>query len=124
MENVNYKSKSMVLKKAFNFAVSIVKLNETLNEAKQFVLAKQLVRSGTSIGANINEALAGYSKRDFIFKMSLALKEANETEYWLMLLKETKAINVDFVSFLNEAIELQRMLTAILNTTKKRMQAA
>lgn len=124
MEQLNYKSTSMVLKKAFNFAVSIVKLNETLNEAKQFVLAKQLVRSGTSIGANINEALAGYSKRDFIFKMSLALKESNETEYWLMLLKESKVINVDFDLFLVEAIELQRMLTAILNTTKKRLQAA
>ncbi len=121
---MSYKSKSVVLKKAFNFAVSIVKLNETLNEAKQFVLAKQLIRSGTSIGANINEALAGYSKRDFMFKMSLALKESNETEYWLLLLKESKTIDMNFDSFIDEITELQRMLTAILNTTKRRMQAA
>jgi len=124
MEKMSYKSKSVVLKKAFNFAVSIVKLNDTLNEAKQYVLAKQLIRSGTSIGANINEALAGYSKRDFMFKMSLALKESNETEYWLLLLKESRSINVNFDSFIDETTELQRMLTAILNTTKKRMQAA
>ncbi|MFN4913917.1 MAG: four helix bundle protein [Sphingomonadales bacterium] len=124
MEKMSYKSKSVVLKKAFNFAVSIVKLNETLNEAKQFVLAKQLIRSGTSIGANINEALAGYSKRDFMFKMSLALKESNETEYWLLLLKESKTIDMNFDSFIDEITELQRMLTAILNTTKRRMQAA
>jgi four helix bundle protein len=124
MEKMSYKSKSVVLKKAFNFAVSIVKLNETLNEAKQFVLAKQLIRSGTSIGANINEALAGYSKRDFMFKMSLALKESNETEYWLLLLNESKTIDMNFDSFIDEITELQRMLTAILNTTKRRMQAA
>ena len=115
---MSYKSKSVVLKKAFNFAVSIVKLNETLNEAKQ------LIRSGTSIGANINEALAGYSKRDFMFKMSLALKESNETEYWLLLLKESKTIVMNFDSFIDETTELQRMLTAILNTTKRMMQAA
>lgn len=115
---MSYKSKSVVLKKAFNFAVSIVKLNETLNEAKQ------LMRSGTSIGANINEALAGYSKRDFMFKMSLALNESNETEYWLLLLKESKTIDMNFDSFIDETTELQRMLTAILNTTKRRMQAA
>ncbi len=118
MEKLGCKSKSVVLKKAFNFAMSIVKLNDTLHKAKQ------LIRSCKSIGSNINEALAGYVKRDSMFKMSPALKESNETEYWLLLSKESNSINMNYDTFVNETTALQRTLIANLNTTKKRMQAA
>lgn len=118
MEKLGCKSKSVVLKKAFNFAMSIVKLNDATHEANQ------LIRSCKSIDSNVNEALAGYVKRDFMLEMSLTLKESNETEYWLLLSKESNSINMNYDPFVNETTALQRMLTANLNTTKKRRQAA
>jgi four helix bundle protein len=81
------KSDSIIAKKAYSFALEIIKLYKQLvTNKKEFVLSKQILRSGTSIGANINEALAGQSKRDFIHKLSIALKEARETSYWLNLI--------------------------------------
>jgi four helix bundle protein len=81
---------SIVLKKAFEFALKIIALNKELINNKELVLSKQVLRSATSIGANINEALGGVSTKDFQHKLSIALKEANETEYWLKLLKFSK----------------------------------
>jgi four helix bundle protein len=83
---------SIVLKKAFEFALKIIALNKELINNKELVLSKQVLRSGTSIGANINEALGGVSTKDFQHKLSIALKEANETEYWLKLLKFQKRL--------------------------------
>ena len=84
------KSDNIILSKSKAFAVRIVRLYQYLcNDKKEFVLSKQLLRSGTSIGANVKEAVRGQSKPDFISKMSIALKEAAETEYWLELLYET-----------------------------------
>lgn len=81
---------SLVKDKSFRFAVRIVRLYQYLTkEKKEFVLSKQLLRSGTSIGANVKEAIQAESKADFIHKLSIALKEASETEYWLELLQET-----------------------------------
>ncbi len=74
-----------ILKKTFEFALEIVKYSESLEEKRKFVLAKQIIRSGTSIGANVKEAQNAESKADFIHKMKIALKEADETEYWLFL---------------------------------------
>ena len=83
-----------VLTKSFNFAIRIVNLHKHLaNKQKEYVLSKQLLRSGTSIGANINEAQAAQTKADFIAKMSIASKEARETEYWIRLLTETHYLN-------------------------------
>ena len=83
-------SKSVVADKSFAFAVRIVKLYKYLcDEKKEYVLSKQLLRSGTSIGANIQEGLNGQSKRDFLMKMNISLKEASETQYWLRLLTAT-----------------------------------
>ena len=87
-------SKSVVKDKSFDFAVRIVKLCRYLREEKkEFVLSKQLLRSGTSIGANISEAQRGQTKPDFYAKISIALKEASETEYWIRLLHATEYIN-------------------------------
>jgi len=113
---------SIVLKKAFDFAVKIVKFNSQLNAEKHYILGNQLLRSGTSIGANVNEALAAYSRKDFIYKMMIALKEAQETEYWLKLINASEIVdNFDFQFYLNDVIELQKILTSIINTSKKQL---
>ncbi|MCC7297473.1 MAG: four helix bundle protein [Bacteroidia bacterium] len=111
---------SIVLRKAFDFAIKIVEVNRTLNLKKEFVLSNQLLRSGTSVGANINEALSGVSKRDFQHKMGIAFKEANETEYWLKLLKYSNTLETDLL--IEDVAEIRRILAAILVTTKSNQQ--
>lgn len=86
---------------------------------KDTTIAKQLLRSATSVGANINEAIYGNSKADFISKLHIALKETGESIYWLKLLKNTKLIDCDFESLLSLADEIKRMLIASLNTAKE-----
>ena len=89
-------SKNIVANKSYAFALRIIKLYKyLLSDKKEFVLSKQILRSGTSIGANVKEAEHAQSKKDFTHKMNIALKEANETEYWLMLLKDSEYISVD-----------------------------
>ena len=80
--------KSIIQQKTFDFSIKIILLYKQLLEQKEFVISKQLLRSATSIGANVEEALAGQTKRDFIAKMSIASKEARETKYWLRLLDQ------------------------------------
>lgn len=113
-----------VLNKAFDFAVRVVKLYQYLTkEQKEYVLAKQLLRSGTSIGVNINEAQAGQSKADFIAKMSIASKEARETKYWLNLLCETNYLSKQqphVASLLEQSEELIKILTSIVKSAQLR----
>lgn len=109
---------SIVKNKSFEFALRIIELYKILREQKEFVLSKQLLRSGTSIGANINEALAGVSKADFAFKMSISSKEARETLYWLELLDKSQMVNYDFKPFISSCEELVKMLTSIVKTTQ------
>ena len=115
--------KNIVLNKSFEFAVRIVKLYKYLcDDKKEFMLSKQLLRSGTSIGANINEAQAGQSKADFISKMSIASKEARETKYWIELLIKTDYLNKDdnhVQSLLEDIIELVKIITSIVKTSKE-----
>lgn len=112
--------KNIIKDKTFEFAKEIVYLYKNLAGNKEFVLSKQMLRSGTSIGANVREAEYAQSKADFIHKMSIALKEANETEYWLDLLFETKYLSVEeFQSIKNKNIEILKLLTSIINTSKK-----
>ena len=110
-----------VERKSFLFAVRIVKLCKHLNAAKkEFVLSKQLLRAGTSIGANIAEAEQAQSRADFISKMSIALKEAVETNYWLRLLQATDYLSEkEFMSIYSDCKELEKMLTAIVKTAKQ-----
>ena len=111
---------SIVLKKAFDFALRIILLNRELVAKHEFVLSKQVVRSGTSIGANINEALGGVSAKDFQHKMSIAFKEANETEYWLKLLKYSDTQNTD--KLITDVVELRKILSSIIITSKSNNQ--
>ncbi len=105
--------------KSFAFALKAVKLYEYLSlDKKEFVLSKQVLRSGTSIGANINEAIEAQSKADFIHKMSISLKEARETEYWLKLLTASGYIN-DSDNYLEELGEIIKILVSIVKTSRK-----
>jgi len=106
--------------KSYQFAIRIVKLSQYLQrDKKEFVLSKQVLRSGTAVGALIREAEFGQSKPDFISKMSIALKEANETEYWLSLLKDTDFISENqFVSLQSDCMELIAMLVSTVKTSK------
>jgi len=109
-------------KKSLDFAVRIVKLRKYLvQEKKEYDISKQIVRSGTSIGANINEADCAQSHADFISKLHVALKEARETEYWICLLMLTEYITKEAQeSMLTDCHELQKMLTAAINTAKNK----
>ena len=114
------KSDNVILNKSFKLAVRIVKLYKYLVEnKKEFVISKQLLRSGTSIGANTREAVAGVSKADFRNKISIAHKEASETEYWLELLKESEYLNQEeYISIYQETQEVNKILAKILISTK------
>jgi four helix bundle protein len=113
--------KSILKDKSYAFAVRIVKLSQYLHtEKKEFVLSKQVLRSGTAIGALIREAEFGQSKADFISKMNIALKEANETDYWLCLLKDTDYLETKlFESLQKDCSELIAMLISTIKTAKK-----
>lgn len=113
-------SDNVVATKSFAFGVRIVKLCRYLRaEEQEFVLTKQLLRSGTSIGANVEEAIGGISKADFSQKISIAYKEARETSYWLRLLAATALLTpTAFQSIHNDCEELCKILRAILNTTR------
>lgn len=107
--------------KTRNFAFRIIRLYQYLyNEKKERVLSRQLLRSGTSIGANVKEALRGQSRADFISKLSIALKEASETEYWLDLLDGTGYIlHEHAIGIMSDCVEIIKLLTSIIKTAKE-----
>ncbi|MDD8018500.1 MAG: four helix bundle protein [Bacteroidota bacterium] len=111
--------KNPLKEKSYAFALEIISVTKQMNEQKEFVLAKQLLRSGTSIGALVEEANQAESRADFIHKLSIANKEANETHYWLRLLKDSKTLVPETADVLiAQCNELVKLLTAILKTTK------
>ena len=120
MQNEVSMDGNIPVEKSFNFAVRIVNVYKyMIREQKEYVLSKQLLRCGTSIGANIAEAQRGQSKADFYSKMSIALKEASETHYWLKLLYRTEFLNKEQYDSLNKDIlELLGILTAICKSTQ------
>ena len=112
---------NIVVDKSKKFAVRIINLYKYLCKKEEYILSKQILRSGTSIGANIREAIFGQTKADFYFKMNIARKEANETEYWLELLYEGKYIKKnDFESIYCDCKEIIKLLTAITKTQKNK----
>lgn len=115
------KSENVVQAKSYAFAVRIVLLyRHLLKEKREFVLAKQLLRCGTSIGANVEEAIGGQSRADFVSKLSIAYKEARETSYWLRLLKDTGYLTeAEFASIYADSDELCRIIAAIQKSTKQ-----
>ena len=112
---------SALREKSYSFALRIVKLCRQLSEERrEFVLSKQVLRSGTSIGANVAEANQAQSRADFVHKLSIAHKESFETEYWLNLLRDSEYISsMHANSLIDDCCELQRMLTASIKTAKK-----
>jgi len=114
---------NVVLDKSLAFAVRVVKLYKHLcGEQKEYVLSKQLLRSGTSVGANINEAQAGQSKADFIAKMAVASKEARESIYWIDLLIKTDYLNKDdkhVQTLVNDIDEIVKLLTSIVKSSQE-----
>ena len=110
---------SIVQKKSFDFSLKIISLYKKLQLEKEFIISNQLLRSGTSIGANVEEALAGQSKSDFTAKMSISSKEARETKYWLRLLFETEILEEKYYKVLIVDIEeILKILASIIKNTK------
>lgn len=114
------KTENLIQNKTFEFSLSIIQLYKILLENKEYVLSKQLLRSGTSIGANVEEATAAQSKADFVSKMSIASKEARETKYWLRLLEKSQLVSLDFNKYLLEIDSIINILTAIVKTSKEK----
>jgi len=112
--------KNVIYDKSFKFAIKIVNLYKLLVNKKEYIISKQLLRSGTSIGANVSEATAAYSKKDFISKMSIASKEARETKYWIELLIATDFLTGNEKIILNDVKELIRILTSIIKTSQEK----
>ena len=112
---------SPLLEKSMDFATDIILFYEAFSKSKrETTIAKQLLRSATSVGANINEAVYGNSKADFISKLHISLKETSESIYWLTLLKRTNLMEYDYDKLLSLAEEIKRMLIASLNTAKSK----
>lgn len=115
------KGHNVLKQKSYSFALEIVKVCRELQAEKEFILSKQLLRSGTAIGALVEEANQAESKADFIHKLSIANKEANETQYWIRLLKDSKILDdKKGESLLNYNVELIKILTASIKTSKSK----
>ena len=115
------KESNVIVDKSMDFAVRIVNLYKYLKSEKaEYILSKQLLRSGTSIGANVNEAIRAQSTADFVAKLYIAFKESGETEYWLKLLEKTGYLSkIQADSVLKDCTELSKILASIIKTTKE-----
>lgn len=113
---------NLIQQKSYDFSLMIIQLYISLKKEKEFVLSKQLLRSGTSIGANIEEAIAAQSRKDFIHKMSISSKEARETAYWLKLLQKSDLTNIDVSLYLSEIDQIIRIITSIIKTSQSSIQ--
>ena len=114
------KKENIIKEKSFAFALKIIELYKVLREEKEYTLSNQLLRSGTSIGANVEESTAAQSASDFIHKLSIASKEARETKYWLMLLQQSRLVDYDYSIYLKEIDEIINILTSIIKTLQKK----
>ena len=116
------KKDNIVAEKSYAFAIRMVKCYKYLTqEQKEFIISKQLLRSGTSIGANVEEAIGGQSEKDFYAKMTIAYKEARETNYWIRILRDTEFIdNIMAESLLADSEEILKLIGSILKTMKSK----
>lgn len=110
-------AKNLILEKTFAFSLMIIEVYKKLIEKNEYIISKQIFRSGTSIGANVAEAQGGTSKRDFKNKISISLKEALETRYWLLLLRESRLVEINIDRELKEIESLISLLFKIIKTT-------
>lgn len=115
---MKYNEENIILKLSYEFALAIISYTEILEEHKKFVIARQVLKSGTSIGANIREAQNAESKADFIHKIKIAAKEVDETEYWLELCKDSENYFFDD-TLLVKLITIKKIITKIISTSKK-----
>ncbi len=113
------KTQNTILEMTFEFSLQIIQLYKILIEQKEYVLSKQLLRCATSIGANVEEANAGQTKKDFIAKMSIASKEAREARYWLRLLDKSQLVKCDFNPYLTSVEHIINILTKIVKTSQE-----
>lgn len=115
------RKQSIIAEKSYGFALQIISLYKDLKKQSEYDLSKQILRAGTSIGANVNEAISAVSKKDFINKLGISLKEARETSYWLNLLKDSSYISEEIFNQLNnDCDELIKILSSIILTTKEK----
>ena len=112
---------NIIKEKTYKFALNILKIYQQMIKQNEFILSKQLVRSGTSIGANTEEATAAQSRKDFISKMSISSKEARETNYWLRLLRDSQLCEgIDYTDLIEESEEIIAILTSIVKTASRK----
>lgn len=112
------KKDNIILDKSFDFALRIIELYKQMTDQHEYILSKQLLRSATSIGANVEEATAAISKKDFAAKMSIASKEARETRYWLRLIDKSHLVKIEVKEYLDEIEHIINILTAIVKTSQ------
>lgn len=110
---------NIIATKTFDFALSIINLFVQLKKENEFIISKQIVRSATSIGANVEEAIAAQSRKDFIHKMSIASKEARETKYWLRLLDKSDLTTIEINHYLIEVEHIINIITKIIKTSQE-----
>lgn len=111
---------NIIKEKTYQFAIDIIQLYKKMQYQNEYVISRQIVRSGTSIGANVEEATAAQSKKDFVAKMSISSKEARETNYWLRLIRDTSIVDSgDLAELLKKSEEIIKILTSIIKTAQK-----
>jgi four helix bundle protein len=124
MMNERAEQPNVVQERSYAFAISIVRLSRSLKHAREYELASQVLRSGTSIGANVEEAQAAQSKADFVAKMAIACKEARETSYWLRLIGDADAASPSAITpLITEATTLIRLLTSIVKSGQESLRS-
>jgi four helix bundle protein len=116
------KKNNIILEKSLDFAIDIIGLFKVLTSKGEFILSKQLFRAATSIGANVNESTAAASKKDFISKITIASKEARETEYWLLLLEKSQIVAFDYSKYIAKITEINKILTSIVKTSQEKSE--
>ncbi|MBN9313096.1 MAG: four helix bundle protein [Chryseobacterium sp. 39-10] len=114
---------NLIKDKTFDFALLIIELYTICKAQNEYVIAKQLLRSGTSIGANVQEAIAGYSEKDFLHKMSIASKEARETQYWIDLLDKSELVKFNEEIYKTEIQSIVNILTSIVKTVQQKLNS-
>ena len=118
---MSFKEDNLIQNKTFEFALSIIKFYTICKSQNEYILSKQILRCGTSIGANVEEAIAAQSKKDFISKLSIANKEARETKYWLKLYESSNLVQIDIDSYLKEIESIINILTKIIKTSSENL---
>lgn len=118
---MSFKEDNLIQNKTFEFALSIIKFYTICKSQNEYSLSKQILRCGTSIGANVEKAIAAQSKKDFISKLSIANKEARETKYWLKLYESSNLVQIDIDSYLKEIESIINILTKIIKTSSENL---